>query len=140
MNLRKFSRNQHLLKSSTWIRLSPRSSVTRSVKLRYDSNASDASELDDVCDVLLRINMLRTERALLRQLRIGVRFEGKRLVVGHVPVEYVELVIQHGVQVLLDHGNRHIMTSCVDQDAAVVEARLVLYCCLFYHELSMRAD
>lgn len=78
------------------------------------SNAADASELDDVQDVLFAVDMIRTERSLLIQIGISVRLKGKRLVIGHVPMEDVELVVHHGVQMLLDHRYGHVVSSCVD--------------------------
>ena len=60
---------------------------------------------DDVPHLVLRVEMaVGTE---LLQVREALAFDAKALIVGKMPVQHVELHRGHGVQIALDHFQRH---------------------------------
>jgi len=80
---------------------------------------------DDAADVRLSVDVVRRVATVLGEVREAERLEGKRLVVDDVPVERVELVVGHGVELFEDDGHRDEVTRRVEHETSVLEAGLV---------------
>ena len=56
---------------------------------------------------------------------VALALDAEALVVGEVPVEDVQLDRGHGVEIALDHFDRHPVARHIEHQAAPGEARLV---------------
>ena len=93
------------------------------VEFGDDADAAVARVGDDLADLVLRVEI--AVGAHLLQLRKSLAFDAEALIVGEVPVEYVELHGGHGVEIALDHGHGHPVAGDIELKAAPGEARHV---------------
>ena len=76
--------------------------VSWRIELRENPHAPKTSKLHDVPDVLGRVHLARAVRSVHCQLRNSPGVEREAVGVRDVPVEYVELVVGHPGDDLLD--------------------------------------
>ena len=116
--------------------------VARKVNLRDHHNAQLAGVGDNVLHLLLSVvatvadavitapilldDSTVSERSYLGELRVLLDFNPPTLVISQMPMEAVELVKRHDVQILLDFLDGEEMPRAVKVHASVAEARLVL--------------
>ena len=75
--------------------------------------------------VRARISHSRSESRVVRQVRIRVHLQRKRVVVRDVPVKRVHLVVHHRVQVLQQNLDRNEVSRGIDHHSPVRELRRV---------------
>jgi len=99
--------------------------VARHVDLGDDADTAGAGVLDDVAQVVVRVDLARGV-GVPGHLRVGLDGDGPRLRVVEVPVQDVELGQGHGVELLVDLGDGQEVAARVDHDAAVGVERRIL--------------
>ncbi len=93
------------------------------VELGYDAYAAIPRVLDDAANLFLRVVL--PVRAQLMQPWESTALDAKALIVGEMPVKYIELHRGHGVQVALDDLGRHPVSDGIDEQSAPREARSI---------------
>lgn len=84
-----------------------------------------AGARDNLLDIVVRVRVRGTVGTRARQAGQAGRLDREGLVVGHVPVEHVELGVRHPVERHLDARRREVVAARVDHEATPPEARVV---------------
>mmetsp|Transcript_49423 Transcript_49423/g.145882 ORF Transcript_49423/g.145882 Transcript_49423/m.145882 type:complete len:204 (+) Transcript_49423:934-1545(+) len=98
--------------------------MARHVKLHHHADASHARVLDNVGDIKLRVALLRRVGAL-PQLWCRLGLKRKRLAVGYVPMQHVDLCVRQRIDDAAQAGERLEVPRRVHHEPAVREARRI---------------
>src|ERR1700685_3350336 len=99
-----------------WITRQPTGSVAGNVEFRHHANAAIARVRNHVVNLVLRV--VKPIGTDLLQLREALALNTETLVIGQVPMKYVELDRGHSIEIALDHLDGHPMPRYVQMQAA----------------------
>src|SRR6185437_7554588 len=88
------------------------------------TNAACRCISDHIPHLLLRV--IEAVGPHLLQLRIDAALDPESLILGQVPVEYVEFDGGHSIERAIDNLNGHKVTAAIEHEAAPLEPRRIL--------------
>lgn len=89
--------------------------MSRRIEFRNRSDASQASVVNDLAYLLLRVRHLRMKCSPGTKLGKHFTLVGETVVVDDVPMEHVEFAIRHAVEYLLQREHVDVVPRCIDQ-------------------------
>ena len=114
----------------------PRLGVPGAVELGEHANAACPRVLDDRSHVLEAVGEARVVAALGRELREDGALVREAVVVDDVPVQNVQLVVDHAVQDEQNVGDGQEVAGRVDQKTSVGQSWLIEYFLPSHHKLT----
>lgn len=98
-----------------------------SIKLRNNADSPNLRKVNDILNIRVSVNLLRSISSDLREFGLRINYERETLRVGDVPMERVELYHCHALNCPLNASNRNEVPRCIQHEAAVLEPWRIAY-------------
>ena len=98
-----------------------------SIKFRNDPDSPQASIFYNVLYISYAVYEAWLVSSSLAEFWEGLTDIREGVIIDQMPVEYIEFVLCHNVQVFLDYTGGEVMPGSVQMHSSVLESRKVMY-------------